>query len=105
MHIGKSDSNFHYQMTAKGSRIDLETVSIEKDLGVNVDSELNFREHIRIQVEKANRLLALLRRGFTALDSQSLSILYKAIIRPLLEYGKVFWHLRYKGDEERIESV
>ena len=50
-------------------------------------------------------MLALLRRGFTALDSVSLPILYKSIIRPHLEYGNVVWHPQYKGDEQQLERV
>lgn len=34
-----------------------------------------------------------------------MSTLYKAIIRPHLEYGNVVWHPRHKGDEEQLESV
>lgn len=105
MHIGKNEDHHDYKMTSKGKRISLESVSLEKDLGVNVDSELKFREHINIQVNKANKLLALLRRGFASLDSASLSTLYKSIIRPHLEYGNVIWHPKYKSDEDLLESV
>ncbi|RUS70397.1 hypothetical protein EGW08_021841 [Elysia chlorotica] len=87
MHIGKDANHFEYKMSHEGKLISLESVEIEKDLGVNMDSELKFRKHVHIQVEKANRLLGLLRRGFTALDSYSMCTLYKAIIRPHLEYG------------------
>ena len=56
-------------------------------------------------VQLENKLLALIRRGFTSLDVTSLSTLFKAIIRPHLEYGNVIWHPRYKADEELLESV
>ena len=105
MHIGKNEVHSDYKMDSKGNRISLENIKLEKDLGVHVDDELKFKEHILIQVEKANKLLGLLRRGFTMLDSYSMSTLYKAIIRPHLEYGNVVWHPRYKGDEEQLESV
>lgn len=59
-------------------------MQLEKDLGVNFGPDLKFKELSNIQVEKANRLLALLRRGFTAMDSSSVSPLYKSIIRPHL---------------------
>ena len=105
MHYGKNKEQNKYKMNSHDKSITLETVQLEKDLGVNFDNELKFRQHITTQVDKANRLLGLLRRGFTALDCKSLSVLYKTIIRPHLEYGNVVWHPRYKGDEEKIESI
>lgn len=71
MHIGKNKVHSDYKMNSKGNRISLETIKLEKDLGVHIDDELKFKEHILIQVEKANKLLGLLRRGFTTLDSHS----------------------------------
>ncbi|RUS72071.1 hypothetical protein EGW08_020166 [Elysia chlorotica] len=105
MHIGKNEDPNEYTMRSKGECITLESVSTEKDLGVNIDSDLKFSQHVSIQVNKANRLLALLRRGFTVLDRESLPTLYKSIIRPHLEYGNVVWHPRFKGDEEQLENV
>ena len=92
-------------MTSKGESVTLESVIVEKDLGVNVDSDLRFSKHVSIQVQKANRLLSLIRRGFPSLDSVSLPLLYKSIIRPHIEYGNVVWHPRYKGDEQQLENV
>ena len=60
--------------------------SMEKDLGVNVDADLVFDQHVVIQTKKANKLLGMLRRSFTSLDEESLPLLYKAIVRPHLEF-------------------
>ncbi|XP_005097745.1 FAD-dependent oxidoreductase domain-containing protein 2 [Aplysia californica] len=92
-------------MTSKGERITLESVTLEKDLGVTIDCDLKFSKHVSIQVNKANNLLALILRGFTMLDKVSLPTLYKSIIRPHLEYGNVVWHPTLKGDEEQLEKV
>ena len=35
----------------------------------------------------------------------SFKILYKYLIRPILEYCSVVWHPLYKGDEQEIEKV
>ena len=40
----------------------------EKDLGISVDSELNFENHIMDKVKKANRILGLIKRSFTNLN-------------------------------------
>ena len=40
----------------------------EKDLGVNVDNKLRFSNHTEIQVNKANRILHLIKRSYDILD-------------------------------------
>ena len=52
---------------------EVERTKREKDLGVNIDEDLKFSEHIEIQVNKANKLLGLIRRSFTHLDKESIS--------------------------------
>ena len=39
-------------------------LELEKDLGVNVDLELKFSKHIEIQVNKANKILGLIRGSY-----------------------------------------
>jgi hypothetical protein len=41
---------------------------IEKDLDVFIDEELKFHVHVSKAVEKASRLLGLIRATFTCLD-------------------------------------
>ena len=105
MHIGKQDTPAEYHMKSGSEEVILESCDVEKDLGVNVDSDLKFSYHVSTQTEKANKLLGLIRRGFTVLDRISLPALYKSIIRPHLEYGNVVWHPRLKGDEKQLENV
>ena len=78
---------------------------MEKDLGVNVDDELNFEEHVQIQTMKANKLLAMIRRSFSYIDEVSLPLLYKAIVRPHLEYCNTVWDPRWKKDMEALEAI
>ena len=46
-----------------------------------------------------------MRRSFTHLDIESLPMLYKAVIRPHLEYCNVVWLPRTKGETDMLESV
>ena len=55
---------------------------MEKDLGVFVDDNLAFEKHIETQVNKANRVLGLIMRSFIHLDTESLPLLYKSLVRP-----------------------
>ena len=62
MHLGKQEDSRVYSMKAGADIIELESCTVEKDLGVNVDDGLNFRTHVDIKVEKATNLLRMIRR-------------------------------------------
>ena len=52
----------------------------EIDLVVVFDTKLSFRNHINMSIDKANRLLGIIRRSSCALDDTSFALLYKAIV-------------------------
>ena len=55
---------------------ELDHVFEEKDLGVYIDSELKFDEHISNKVNKANAMVGLIRRSFSYLDGELSKKLY-----------------------------
>jgi hypothetical protein len=59
----------------------------QQDLGVIISNDLHPHCHISHIVKKANQRIGLIRRCFTNLTSEKVSILYKSIVRPILEYG------------------
>ena len=63
----------------------------EKDLGISVDSELKFENHIMDKVKKANRILGLIKRSFSYLNFESFLLLYKSLIRSQMEYAQTVW--------------
>ena len=87
MHLGKNNPNHNYTMSGNV----LDTVNEEKDLGVIVDDKLNFRKHISTAVKKAQQMLGLIKHTFSCLDETTIPWLYKALVRPHLEYGNVIW--------------
>ena len=70
--IENIDNAFYYTMDGT----ELEHVFEEKDLGVWVDHQLTFDEHISLKVKKANSMAGLIRRNFTYLDARSFKTLY-----------------------------
>ena len=62
-----------------------------KDLGVIIDSDLKFHSHINSAVSKGIRILSLISKSFVNLSSDMLPILYKSLVRPLLENGNLIW--------------
>ena len=62
MHLGEKNPQKESVMLDKnGESQILECTDIEKDLGVHIDNELSFNEHIIKQVNKANRTLGALK--------------------------------------------
>ena len=83
----------------------LEVVEHEKDLGVTMDVDLIFDKHISNKINKANGIVGLIRRSFIHLDEESFLRLYKALVRPHLEYANSVWAPRFKRQVEVIENV
>ena len=104
--IGKTKSYAKYHMKHKeGEVVELKEATSEKDLGVVVDNDLNFKQHIATAVSKGNKVLGLIRRSFKTGEKETFVNLYKSIVRPLLEYGNVVWHPLLKSQEKDIEDV
>ncbi len=88
IHIGRTPSQHQYYMhDSNGIRHPLEKSTPEKDLGVWVDDQLTFTTHIAKSAAKANCLPGLIHRTFKHLDKENLTLLYKAIVRPHIEYA------------------
>ena len=62
-----------------------------KDLGVTIDPELTFKDHIYDKINKAYQMLGIIKRNFKDLDKFSFILLYKSIVRSQLEYATVVW--------------
>ena len=60
-------------------------------LGVEVDSRLLFDRHLESVARKASQKVTLLRRLQHLLDADGLLTLYKAQVRPIMEYAPLTW--------------
>ena len=83
----------------------LETVSSQKDLGVTISNTLKPSEHISNIVKRANQRVGMVKRCFSDLSKDKVLILYKALIRPILEYASPTWNPNLKKDINALESV
>jgi hypothetical protein len=91
--------------TYSGSHVTLESVESEKDIGVTIDAKLNFEKHIQTQVNKANQIVGIIRRSFKYLDFKTFCLLFKSLVRPILEYASSVWNPYKTKDIEAIENV
>ena len=67
---------------------EIEHVFEEKDLGITIDFELKFEQHISKVVNTANAIVGQIRRSFSYLDCDTFKRIYTAFVRPHLEYGQ-----------------
>ena len=92
MSLGHSSIVSDYTMTqSDGKIVSVERSTLERDLGIMIDSGLKFSEQIHMASKKANSVMAVNRRTFVCLDLQCFSLLYKSLVRPHLEYGVTVW--------------
>ena len=102
--LGKLE-NIQYCHRYKVGGEEIEHVFDEKDLGVIMDSELTFAEHITEKVNKANSLVGIIRRSFSHLDPVTFVKIFVAFVRPHLEYGQVIWSPHLRKHINMIEKV
>ena len=101
LHIGQFNPRYCYNMDG----MDIVKVNEEKDLGVLIDCNLKFHSQCSAVVNKANRLLGLIKQTFSDISVDSFTCLYKSIVRPILEYGNLVWGPYYKTDIQKLEKI
>ena len=102
--IGKFTNIKHaHPYTLNGNQ--LEHVLTEKDLGILIDEDLSFEEHISKQVNKANSILGIINRGFENLSPQIFLTLYGTFVRPHLEYAQSVWSPKLRKHVNLLEGV
>ena len=50
------------------NQVKLEATTCEKNIGVHVDDNLSFKDHIYTKIKKANAVMGIIRRTFDYLD-------------------------------------
>ena len=106
LHTGHGNLNVNYKM---GDTV-LGTTVKEKDLGVTISADMKVSEQCGIAASKGNQILGLVRRNITYKGKKLIIPLYKAIVRPHLEYciqrraTKMIPELRDLSYEERLKE-
>lgn len=77
-----------------------------KDLGVILDSQLTYKQHISYIVDKASKTLGFIFRiGKNFTDIYCLKSLFCSLVRSTLEYCSSIWNPTYNNGVERVESI
>ena len=101
LHTGHRNLNVNYKMrdTVLGTTVK------EKDLGVTISADLKVSEQCGIAASNGNQILGLIRRNITYKGKKLIIPLYKAIVRPHLEYCIQAWRPYRKKDIDTLERI
>ena len=101
LHTGSGNTGLNYEM---GGTILSKTVK-EKDLGVTMNANMEVSGQCRIAASKGNQVLGMIRRNITYKDKSLIMPLYKAIVRPHLEYCIQAWNPYLRKDVDMLEKI
>ena len=101
MHLGRKNTASQYTLNDKK----LKESESERDLGVIIDKNLKFSDHCNKVANMANVTLGMIKRTISCKSKSIITRLYKALVRPQLEYCVQAWRPYLKKDIEKIEKV
>ena len=83
----------------------LETVDKHKHLGVELSTNLSWKDHVTTISENAGKKLHILAKLKNLIDRKTLTTMYTSFIRPGLEYGSIVFCNCTETEDEILESV
>jgi len=77
----------------------------EKDLGIHVMRDLKSQEQCTQSARKAQAVLGMVKGHFKELDKEDFMVIYKAYIRPNLEYCVQAWSPHLIKNKDCLEQI
>lgn len=84
---------------------EIEEVDSFNYLGVTIDSEMNFKEHLQKCIKNYNSKLYMLNKIKTYLPIHSALTIFKAMVLPYLEYGNILLLNCNEGERIKIQRA
>ena len=85
---------------------EVERSSYQKHLGIILNEKLNFKQHIDSALSKVNKGISVIKKLCHILPRKSFVTIYKAFLRPLLNYGDIICDQPHNVSFcEKLESV
>ena len=90
--FGRGDvAEYKYTITSQNLAVPLGRDKFISDLGITIDQELKFTNHINDKINKAYGVLGVIKRHFKYITPETLILLYKSMVRTHIEYGHSVW--------------
>ena len=80
----------------------IEQVTHTEFLGVTIDENLTWREHIKMVETKVSKSIAVLYKTMHVLDCQALHILYQSLVEPHMSYCCEIWGSTYQSRLKKL---
>ena len=74
-------------------------------MGIIIDKNLTWSEHVKKVVNKANSVRGFLQRNLTKCPLPIKSSCYLSLVRPILEYACAIWSPYYQCNIHQVETV
>lgn len=101
LHFGRTILGRTYTVNGK----ELRSVKEQRDLGVQIHCPLKVVLQVDRVVKAAFGILAFINQSIEYRSWDNMLRLYKALVRPNLEYCAQFWSPSYRKDINKIERV
>ena len=100
----KSKAMLHPPLVFNNNNV-IETTS-PKHLGIILDTRLSFEKHLETVLCKINKTIGLIRKLQNLLPRTALITLYKAFVRPHLDYGDIIYDQAHNASfHQKLESL
>ena len=101
LHFGSNNKQQCYHMNGQN----IASPGEEKDLGVTLTNTLKWETHVSNCVKKGNRMVGMIKKTFSYMNQDMFLCLYKALVRPMLEYCTEVWNPHLEKDIKALENV
>jgi hypothetical protein len=101
VHFGRNNQNCEYSLNS----VNIKSVNEERDLGVIIQSNLKVSSQCVKAVKTGNKILGMIKRSFVTRDKDIILGLYKALVRPHLEFCVQAWRPHLAKDIALLEGV
>ncbi|HSN66110.1 MAG TPA: reverse transcriptase family protein [Fusibacter sp.] len=101
MHFGKRGSrdglvSGYFMRGVDGSLHAIDDSTLERDLGIMISSDLKWNHQVEMVANRANSMLARIRRTFRHFDAHLVKQLYVSLVRCHLEYAVSVWNQTWR---------
>jgi hypothetical protein len=83
----------------------IDTVSSAKILGLYIDSNLNWHNHIIYVKNKIRKIIFFIQRNFRVFSTNNKVHLFNILAQPIIDYANIVWINDYVGTDKCLNSI
>ena len=99
------NKKLHESIDVKLNNEKIKQVKSIKFLGINIDSNLTWKQHINYITKKVSKTTGILYKARHYVSPNILRTLYHALVYPYLHYGNIIWANTYPTRLDKIKKL